>query len=182
MRRGRDPCAEPRRGGEGKGEAPGVMSFHKGNAFLTNVTADNLRTPWKTWYLEVQDAFASQIVDDLTHAKYFDTKNMVIVSLHLTVSMSVSTPSGYTTIGVKLPEDLRVRSGTTFRNQCVIEKMTNTVERKFCSGALVVDGASQGGTDGTTYLYLDRLFIENLGQFIGGQQYVVRGQLVFEPS
>lgn len=158
------------------------MSYHKGNAFLTNVTADNLRTAWVSWEPTVIDPYASLVVNPMTHAKYFNTRNFVVVSLNFTVNFSTSTPTPYTTISVTLPHTLQVRSDTFFRNQGIIERETNTAERKFSVCNLTADGKTQGGADGATYLYLDRIFIQNLGQFIAGQTYEFKGQMTFEPS
>ncbi len=158
------------------------MAFHRGNAFLTNVTADNLRTTWTAWNPSLNDQFSSLVVDPLTHARYFNTKNFVVVSLYLTVRFTNSTPSPYTMLGVNLPSTLRIKSNTHFKNQCNIERFTGTNERKFSFGMLIVDGVTQGGIDGDTFIYLDRIFIQNLGQYIPGQTYTIRGQIVFEPS
>ena len=158
------------------------MSYHRGNAFLTNVTADNLRTSWRSWEPTIVDPYASLVVNPSTHAKYFNTRNFVVVSLNLKVNFSNTTPIPYSTIAVKLPDRLQVRSGTFFRNQAIVERETHTNERKFSVCNMTVDGETQGGVDGTTYLYLDRIFIQNLGQFISGQTYEIKGQMTFEPS
>jgi hypothetical protein len=47
---------------------------------------------------------------------------------------------------------------------------------------IIADGTSQGGLDNDTFLYLDRIFIQNLGQYIPEQTYTIKGQIVFEPS
>lgn len=158
------------------------MAFHRGNAFLTNVTADNLRTAWNAWSPSLNDPFATMVADPLTHARYFNTKNLAIVSFHLTVRFSNGTPSPYSVIAVNLPSTLRIKSNTHFRNQCNIERFTGTSERKFSAGVLSADGTTQGGIDGDSFLYLDRIFVKNLGQYVEGQIYTVRGQIVFEPS
>lgn len=158
------------------------MAFHRGNAFLTNVTADNLRTEWNSWTPTVNDQFATIVADPLTHARYFNTKNFAVVSLHVTVQFSNTTPSPYSRIAVNLPATLRIKSSTLFKNQCNIERFTGTNERKFSFGIMAVDGTTQGGIDGTTFLYLDRIFIDNFGQYVSGQTYTIRGQIVFEPS
>ena len=158
------------------------MSYHKGNAFLTNVTADNLRTSWRSWEPTIIDPYASLVVNPFTHAKYFNTRNFVVVSLNLKINFSITTPIPYSTISVRLPATLQVRAGTFFRNQGIVERETHTAERKFSVCNITVDGETQGGVDGTTYLYLDRLFIQNLGQFISGQTYEFKGQITFEPS
>ena len=158
------------------------MAYHKGNALLTNVTADDLRTPWRSWEPNVIDPYASLVVNPLTHAKYFNTRNVAVVSLNLKIHFSNATPIPYSTISVRLPDKLQVRAGTFFRNQGIVERETNTVERKFSVCNITVDGETQGGVDGITYLYLDRLFIQNLGQFIAGQTYEFKGQMTFEPS
>lgn len=158
------------------------MAFHKGNGFLTNVIADNLRTAWQSWEPSIMDPYASLVSNPLTHAKYFNTRNFVVVSLNLKINFSNSTPIPYSTIAVRLPDTLQVRSGTFFRNQGIVERETNTAERKFSVCNFTADGETQGGVDGITYLYLDRLFIQNLGQFIAGQTYEFKGQMTFEPS
>lgn len=158
------------------------MAYHTGNAFLTNVTADNLRTSWRSWEPTITDPHASLIVDEFTHAKYFNTRNFVVVSLNLKINFKNTTPIPYTTISVLLPHTLQVRSGTCFRNQAIVQRQTNTAEKKFSVCNITVDGQTQGGIDGITYLYLDRLFIQNLGQFIAGQTYDFKGQITFEPS
>jgi len=158
------------------------MAFHRGNAFLTNVTADNLRTPWTAWNPSLNDNFSNLVIDPLTHARYFNTKNMVIVSLHFTVRFTNTTPSPYTLIAINLPSTLKIKSNTHFKNQCNIERFTGTNERKFSFGMIIADGTSQGGVDDDTFLYLDRIFIQNLGQYIPEQTYTIKGQIVFEPS
>lgn len=158
------------------------MAFHRGNAFLTNVTADNLRTQWTAWNPSINDQFSNIVVDPLTHARYFNTKNLVIVSIYLTVRFSNTTPSPYTMLAINLPSTLRVKSNTYFKNQCNIERFTGTSERKFSFGMIIADGTSQGGLDDDTFLYLDRIFVQNLGQYIPNQTYTIRGQIVFEPS
>ncbi|GEM_PF-5879162 len=158
------------------------MAYHKGNCFLTNVTADNLRTSWRSWEPNVIDPYASLVVNPLTHAKYFNTRNFAVVSLNLKINFSNATPIPYSTIAIRLPDTLQVRAGTFFRNQGIIERETNTAERKYSVCNITVDGETQGGIDGTTYLYLNRLFIQNLGQFIAGQTYEFKGQMTFEPS
>ena len=158
------------------------MAFHRGNAFFTNVTADNLRTTWNAWNPSLNDQFSSLVVDPLTHARYFSTKHFVVVSLYLTVRFSNMTPSPYTMLRVNLPPTLRIKSNTHFKNQCNIERFTGTNERKFSFGMMIADGTTQGGIDGETFIYLDGIFIQNLGQYIPGQTYTIRGQLVFEPS
>ena len=47
---------------------------------------------------------------------------------------------------------------------------------------IIADGTSLGGPDDDTFLYLDRIFVQNLGQYIPDQTYTIRGQIVFEPS
>ena len=158
------------------------MAFHRGNAFLTNATAGNLRTTWNAWNPTVLDEYSNLVVDPLTHARYFNTKNFVVVSLHVTVRFNNNTPSPYTLIGLSLPSTLRIKSSRQFKNQCNIERFTGTDERKFSFGMIIADGVTQGGIDADTYLYLDRIFIQNLGQYIPGQTYTIRGQIVFEPS
>ena len=158
------------------------MAFHKGNASLTNVTADNLRTAWNAWFPQTDDVYGLLVADPLTHARYFNTQNFAVVSIHVKVLFSATTPSPYTTIAINLPSTIAVRSGSTFRNQCMIERFTGTSERKFSTGMLLADGETQGGVDGTTFLYLDKIFVQNLGQFVAGQAYTIRGQLVFEPG
>jgi hypothetical protein len=158
------------------------MAFHRGNAFLTNVTADNLRTSWTAWNPSLNDQFSNIVVDPLTHARYFNTKNLAIVSIYLTVRFSNITPSPYTMLAINLPSTLRVKSNTYFKNQCNIERFTGTSERKFSFGMIIADGTSQGGLDDDTFLYLDRIFVHNLGQYIPNQTYTIRGQIVFEPS
>lgn len=158
------------------------MAFHRGNAFLTNVTADNLRTSWTAWNPSLNDEFSNIIVEPLTHARYFNTKNLVIVSIYLTVRFSNLTPSPYTMIAINLPSTLRIKSNTYFKNQCNIERFTGTNERKFSFGMIIADGTSQGGVDNDTFIYLDRIFVQNLGQYIPNQAYTIRGQIVFEPS
>tara|TARA_X000000368_G_C22780660_1_gene601389 strand:- start:6 stop:482 length:477 start_codon:yes stop_codon:yes gene_type:complete len=158
------------------------MAFHRGNAFLTNVTADNLRTNWTGWIPDLKDPYASLIENPLQHARFFNTKNFVVASLHLTINFEASTPENYTRLAVGLPITLRIKSNTNFKNSCNIEKNTGTNERKFSFGMIIADGTTTGGVDDDTFLFLDRLFIENLGQFIPGQTYTIRGQIVFEPS
>lgn len=158
------------------------MAFHRGNAFLTNVTADNLRTTWNAWTPSLNDQFSSLVFDPLTHARYFNTKNLVVVSLYITVRFANTTPSPYTMLALNLPTTLRVKSNTHFKNQCNIERFTGTNERKFSFGMIIADGTSKGGVDGDTFLYLDRILIQNLGQYIPSQTYTIRGQIVFEPS
>lgn len=158
------------------------MAFHRGNAFLTNVTADNLRTTWTAWNPSLNDQFSNIVVDPLTHTRYFNTKNLVIVSMYLTVRFTNTTPSPYTMLAVNLPSTLRIKSNTYFKHQCNIERFTGTSERKFSFGMIIADGTSQGGLDDDTFLYLDRIFIQNLGQYIPEQTYTIRGQIVFEPS
>ena len=158
------------------------MAFHRGNAYFTRVTADNLRTQWNAWNPSLNDSFSNMVVDPLTHARYFNTKNFVVVSLHITVRFNNTTPSPYTTIALNLPSTLRIKSDTHFKNQCNVERFTGTNERKFSMGMVIADGTTRGGVDGNTFLYLDRLFIQNLGQYIPDQTYTIRGQLVFEPS
>jgi hypothetical protein len=158
------------------------MAFHRGNAFLTNATADNLRTSWSAWFPTLNDPYASIVIEPLTHAKFFNTKNMVVLSLHLTVSFKGDTPSPYTTIAVNLPSTLKIRSNTSFKNQCTVERVTGTSERHFAMGMFTADGQTQGGVDGETFLFLDRIFVKNLGQYIAGQSYIIKGQIVFEPS
>lgn len=158
------------------------MAFHRGNAFLTNVTADNLRTSWNAWNPSLDDQFSNIVVDPLTHARYFNTKNLVIVSIYLTVRFSNITPSPYTMLALNLPSTLRVKSNTYFKNQCNIERFTGTNERKFSFGMIIADGTSQGGPDDDTFLYLDKIFVQNLGQYIPNQTYTIKGQIVFEPS
>tara|TARA_B100001778_G_scaffold332811_1_gene339933 strand:+ start:1418 stop:1894 length:477 start_codon:yes stop_codon:yes gene_type:complete len=157
------------------------MAFHRGNAFLTNVTADNLRTEWSDWTPDLNDPYATIVTDPLQHARYFNTRNLVLASVHLKVTFSVGTPIPYTTIAIQLPNNLRVRSSTRFQNEAMIERFTGTAERKFSVGTLIADGETQGGADGSTFLYLDRIFVQNLGQFVAGQTYTIRGQLIFEP-
>lgn len=161
---------------------PSRMAYHKGNAKLVDVTADNLRTPWVAWTVAVDDPYAAIVPDALAHGKYFNTRNLVIVSLYLRVGFGALTPSPYSTLAVLLPEGLRVKAGTAFRAQAMAERTTTTAERKFSACNFYVDGETRGGTDGQTYLYLDRIFVENLGQFVANQTYVLRGQLTFEPS
>ena len=163
------------------------MAYHRGNANLTGATADDLRTPWRSWTTSLLDTgdgatHATIVADDFSHAKYFTTRNLIVVSLDLKLTFNAGTPSPYTLIGLVLPADIRVRIGTNFRQQILIERQTQSAERKFSAGSLFVDGKTQGGADGVTYIYLDRLFVENLGQFIAGQTYLVRGQITFEPS
>jgi hypothetical protein len=158
------------------------MAFHRGNAFLTNVTADNLRTTWTAWNPSLNDQYSNIVVDPLTHARFFNTKNLVVVSLHITVRFTNITPSPYTLLAVNLPATLRIKSNTHFKNQCNIERFTGTNERKFSFGMIIADGTTKGGIDDDTFLYLDRLFIQNLGQYIPDQTYTIRGQIVFEPS
>ena len=158
------------------------MAFHRGNAFLTNVTADNLRTSWTAWNPSLNDQFSNIVVDPLTHARYFNTKNLVVVTLHIKVKFTNITPSPYTSLAINLPATLRVKSNTHFKNQCNIERSTGTNERKFSFGMIIADGTTKGGIDDDTFLYLDRLFIQNLGQYIPDQTYTIRGQIVFEPS
>lgn len=158
------------------------MAFHTGNAFLTNVTADNLRTTWTAWNPSLNDQFSNLVVDPLTHARYFNIKNLVLVSVYLTVRFTNTTPSPYTMLAINLPSTLRVKSNTFFKNQCNVERFTGTSERKFSFGMIIADGTSQGGIDDNTFLYLDRIFIQNLGQYIPEQTYTIRGQIVFEPS
>jgi hypothetical protein len=158
------------------------MAFHRGNAFLTNVTADNLRTTWHGWNPSLNDQFSNLIVEPLTHARYFKTKNFAVISIHITVKFENNTPSPYTMIALNLPLDLRIKSGTLLKNQCNIERFTGTNERKFSFGMIIADGTTQGGIDNTTFLYLDRIFIQNLGLYVPGQTYTIRGQIVFEPS
>eukprot|EP00965_Chrysotila_dentata_P071046 2347657-Pleurochrysis_carterae.AAC.1 len=124
------------------------MAFHRGNAYLTNVTADDLRTPWTSWELLVEDEHAVAVTDPLQHARYFRTKNMVIVSVYLKVKFGPGTPVPYTTIRVPLPPSVRVRTQAVFQNQVVIERFTGTVERKFSVGSMFVDGET--GAVGTT--------------------------------
>ena len=100
------------------------MAFHRGNAFLTNVTADNLRTSWTAWNPSLNDQFSNIVVDPLTHARYFNTKNLVFVSIYITVRFTNTTPSPYTMIAINLPSTLRVKSNTYFKNQCNIERFT----------------------------------------------------------
>lgn len=157
------------------------MAFHKGNAKFSNVTADDLRTEWRSWSPVVSDEYGSLTITPLTHAKYFNTKNLMIVSLYLDISFAVTTPSPYTMIALKLPDDIRIKTNTMFRNQCMIERITGTAERKFSLGMLIVDGETRGGVDNNTFLNVDRILIENLGQYIAGQSYTIRGQVVFEP-
>mgnify|MGYP001469798604 CR=1 FL=1 len=158
------------------------MAFHRGNAFLTNVTADNLRTDWSDWSPTIDDPYATLVADPLQHARYFNTRNLVITSLHLKVTLNVNTPSPYTTIAVRLPANLRIRSDTHFQNDAIIERFTGTAERKFSTAHIIADGKTQGGADGSTFLFLDTLFVRNLGQFVAGQTYTIRGQIVFEPA
>ena len=157
------------------------MAFHKGNAKFSNVTADDLRTEWRSWSPVVSDEYGSLTITPLTHAKYFNTKNLMIVSLYLDISFAVTTPSPYTMIALKLPDDIRIKTNTMFRNQCMIERITGTAERKFSLGMFIVDGETRGGVDNNTFLNVDRILIENLGQYIAGQSYTIRGQVVFEP-
>ena len=158
------------------------MAFHRGNAFLTNVTADNLRTTWTAWNPSLNDQFSNLVADPLTHARYFNTKNFVVLSLYITVRFTNITPSPYTMLGINLPSTLRIKSNTQFKNQCNIERFTGTNERKFSFGMIIADGTTQGGIDDETFLYLDRIFVQNLGQYIPEQTYIIRGQIVFEPS
>tara|TARA_Y100001937_G_scaffold121381_1_gene180053 strand:- start:677 stop:1153 length:477 start_codon:yes stop_codon:yes gene_type:complete len=158
------------------------MAFHRGNAFFTNVTADNLRTDWQGWVPSTNDTHSTIIATPLQHARFFNTKNFVVVSLHVTVNFDTSTPENYTKIFIDLPATLRVKSETSFKNSCIIERRTITNERKFSQGMLIADGESKGGVDNETFLFLDRIFVENLGQFVSGQTYDIRGQIVFEPS
>lgn len=160
-----------------------TIAFHKGNAFLTNVTADNLRTIWKSWQPSVvDDSYATLIVDSLSHAKYFNTRNFAVVSLNVKLFFNSSTPSPYATVAISLPQSLRIRADSHFRSQCIAERETNTQERKFSISNISVDGKTRGGADNNTYIYLDRIFIQNLGQFVAGQTYEVKGQITFEPS
>ena len=158
------------------------MSFHKGNAFLTNVTADNLRTTWTSWTPRVDDENATLVADSLTHARYFSTRNFAVASVYITVLLDGTTPAPYTSIAVLLPPTLRVRSGTTFRNQCMVERFTGSAERKFSLGMLLTDGETRGGAAGEEYVNTDRIIVENLGQFVAGQTYTIRGQIVFQPA
>lgn len=146
------------------------------------MTADNLRTTWSAWEPTLVDPYATLVVSTLTHARYFNTRNLAVASLSLRLHFGAATPAPYTTVAVGLPDALQVRAGTSFQGQAIAERRTDTGERKFSLCNLSVDGATQGGADGTTYLYLDRIFVQNLGQFVAGQTYDVRGQLTFEPS
>jgi hypothetical protein len=161
------------------------MAYHRGNANLTGATADDLRTPWQSWttsLLGASSAHTTIVADEFSHAKYFTTRNLIVVSLDLKLTFNAGTPSPHTLTALALPSNVRVRIGTSFRQQILIERQTQSAERKFSIGSIYVDGVTQGGVDGVTYLYLDRLFVENLGQFIAGQTYIVRGQITFEPS
>jgi hypothetical protein len=159
------------------------MAFHKGNAKFSNVTADDLRTEWRSWSPTLHDdQHAILTVTPLTHAKYFNTKNLMIVSFYIDTTFAVTTPSPYTMIALKLPDDIRIKTNTIFRNQCMIERITGTAERKFSLGMLIVDGETRGGVDNNTFLNVDRIIIQNLGQYIAGQSYTIRGQVVFEPA
>ena len=148
------------------------MAFHRGNAFFTDVTADDLRTEWTGWYPVVDDEYATLLVDPLTHTRYFNTRNLAIVSVYLTATFSFSTPSPYSRIALLLPETLRLKADTTFRNQGVVERLTSSGERKFSLGLIVAD-AKEGP---------DRIFLDNLGQYIAGQTYTIKGQIVVEPA
>lgn len=158
------------------------MAFHRGNAFFSNVTADDLRTTWNAWSPSMNDQFSNLIVDPFTHARYFNTKNFAVVSVHITVQLKNTTPSPYTMMALNLPATLRIKSNTEFQSQCTIERFTGTNERKFSFGMMIADGTTRGGADGATFMHLDRIFIQNLGQYIAGQTYTIRGQIVFEPS
>lgn len=158
------------------------MAFHRGNAYLTNVTADNLRTSWISWQAEIDDTYSTAVPNPKAYAKYFNTRNLVIVSFYLTVVFHVNTPVPYTTVGILLPPQLRVRSGTMFHNQVLIERGSTSAERKYSVGTLYVDGETQGGSTNDTYSFLDRIFVRNLGQFVAGQTYTIRGQITFEPA
>lgn len=158
------------------------MAYHKGNALLTNVTADNLRTKWISWEPAVLDPYASLISKDEAHAKYFNTRNFAVMSLNVRLNFATSTPTPYSIIALTLPATLQIRPDTFFQGQGVIERETNTAERKFSVCNMTVDGKTLGGVDGSTYLYLDRVFIQNLGQFVAGQTYDFIGQMTFEPS
>lgn len=149
---------------------------------MSNVTADNLRISWEGWFPSVDDAFATLISTPLTHAKFYNTKHLVVVSLNMTLSFGSNTPSPHSLVSFKLPSNIRIKSGTEFKNQCVVERSTSTNERKFSFGFLIADGLSKGGVDGETFLNLDKIFVSNLGQFIAGQTYTVNGQIVFEPT
>lgn len=160
------------------------MAYHKGNALLTNVVADDLRTAWVEWTPSrplTNDGFVS-IDTSSSIGRYFSTRNLAVLSIEIRLTLATTTPSPYSVAAIALPETLRVRPGTSFRSPATVERETRGAERVYGAASIYVDGVTRGGADGTTFLYLDRMFIQNLSQFLAGQSYVVRGQLIFSPS
>ena len=158
------------------------MAFHRGNAFLSNVTADDLRTEWKAWQIELDDQYATLVPDVMMYSKYFNTRNLIVLSFFQKVTFNSSTPFPYQRIAFTLPDEIKVKRTTYTKSNAIIERFTGTQERKFSNGAILVDGETKGGVDNVSFLHLDKVFVENYGLFIAGQTYIINGQITFEPE
>ena len=157
------------------------MAFHRGNAFLTNVTADNLRTDWSDWSPTIDDPYATLVADPLQHARYFNTRNLVITSLHLKVTLSQHALSVHDNCRATTRQSQNTLRHT-LPKRCHHRTIHWHTRTKFSTAHIIADGKTQGGADGSTFLFLDTLFVRNLGQFVAGQTYTIRGQIVFEPA
>ena len=158
------------------------MSYHKGNAYLANVVAANLRTPWTDFVPAAVDPYATYLPEAGNHNKFFNTRHFAVLSLNVRLTFDATTPDFHGETGIQLPPSLRVKPDTLFSEQCTVERYTGTNERKFAAGYLVADGTERGGADGLVYTAIDRIKVQSFGEFVSGQSYVVRGQLVLQPA
>ena len=158
------------------------MSYHKGNAYLANVTAASLRTTWVNFVTGTLDQYATFTPEPENHNRYFNTRHFVVVSVNARVTFGQDTPDYHNVTSLSLPSSLRVKADTVFHEQCVVERYTGVEERKYALGYLIADGTERGGADGLEYVALDRLKVESFGAYVAGQTYTVRGQIAFQAA